>query len=425
MTDYVGIDFGTTNSAIAVAGATGTARLAEFPLRDGATTPTWRTVLYFQPHVELGDDNVAAGSPAIERYIDNDGEGRLIQSIKSYLASALFSRTQILGRVWSLEQIVAAYLTRLRLAAGVERGARAVIGRPVRYWGAESDADDTRAVARMTKALGLAGFDDVVFEYEPVAAAARYASRIDRDELVLIADFGGGTSDFSLVRVGPGVDAGDPSTILATGGIGVGGDTFDGRIVDATIAPLLGKGTGFLDEFGSEMPIPPWLYGKLRRWHHLSFLKSPKTMHLLDRIHRGAVEPARVANLIHVVTHDLGLALHQSVETAKATLSSDEGALLRLIDPPLALSAALERGHFEDWIEPDLCSIDAVIDDVIERAGVAPGDIDRVFTTGGSSFVPSIRARLGNRFGIDKILGGEELTSVASGLAIRARQLFS
>jgi hypothetical chaperone protein len=425
MTSYVGIDFGTTNSAIAVAGQTGAASLRPFPLRDGATTPTWRTVLYFQPHDDDAEDGVTAGSPAIERYIDNDGEGRFVQSIKSYLASALFSRTQILGRIWSLEKLVAAYLTRIRLAAGVERGTRAVVGRPVRYWGAETDDDDARAVGRMRKALELAGFDDVVFEYEPVAAAARYATRIDRDEVVLIADFGGGTSDFSLVTVGPGVDAGDTSAILATGGIGIGGDTFDGRIVDAVIAPLLGKGTGYRDEFGSEMPIPPWIYGKLRRWHHLSFLKTPKTMHLLDRIHNGAIEPGRVANLMYVVKNDLGLAMHQAIEKAKVALSADERSQLRLVDPPLALSAAIEREGFEDWIEPDLGSIDTVIDDVLERAGATEDDVDRVFTTGGSSFVPAIRARLGSRFGFGKILGGDELTSVASGLAIRARQVFS
>lgn len=425
MTDYVGIDFGTTNSAIAIAGDTGAAALRPFPLRDGATTPTWRTVLFFQSHDDDAEDGVTAGSPAIERYLDNDGDGRLVQSIKSYLASALFSRTQILGRIWSLERLVAAYLTRLRLAAEIDRGARAVVGRPVRYWGAETDEDDARAVGRMREALSLAGFEDVVFEYEPVAAAARYASRIDSDQVVLIADFGGGTSDFSLVAVGPGVDAGDPSAILATGGIGIGGDTFDGRIVDSVIAPLLGKGTGYRDEFGSEMPIPPWIYGKLRRWHHLSFLKTPKTMHLLDRIHRGAVEPGRVANLMYVVNNDLGLAMHQAIEKAKVALSADEAVQLRMIDPPLALSAAVDRTAFEDWIEPDLEVIDTIVDDVLERAGATAGDIDRVFTTGGSSFVPAIRARLAARFGFDKILGGDELTSVASGLAIRARQVFS
>jgi hypothetical chaperone protein len=399
---FVGIDFGTTNSAVAIADDAGDVRLV--PL-GGA--PHWRTVLYFEP-----GGGTSAGAPAIARYLETEGDGRLIQSIKSHLASASFSRTTILGRGWRLEDMIAEYLRQIRAAAPIDLGARAVVGRPVRYWGAESAEDDDRAVARMRAALGKAGFDEVVFELEPVGAAARYAARLDREEQIVVADFGGGTTDFSVVRVPSG-------EVLATGGIGVSGDAFDARVIDAIVAPALGRGTRYRDEMGAEAPVPAWLYGHLRRWHYLSFLKEESTQRLLERVARGAVERPRVGRLVRVVEDDLGLVLHRAVEGAKVRLSSRERD--RVVLDAIELDLAIERAHFEDWIADDLAAIDRVLDDVLARAGVAAAAIDRVFATGGTSLVPVVQSRLAARFGADKLVGGEELTSVAWGLAARAR----
>jgi hypothetical chaperone protein len=402
---FVGIDFGTTNSAVAIADDTGAVRLV--PL---AGAPHWRTVLYFEP-----GGGLTAGATAIARYLETEGEGRLIQSIKSHLASATFSRTTIFGRRWQLEDMIAAYLRQIRAAAPFELGNRAVVGRPVRYWGADTAEDDARAVARMREALGKAGFDEVVFEYEPVGAAARYAARLDREEQIVVADFGGGTTDFSVVRVPTGA-------VLATGGIGVSGDAFDARVIDAVVAPALGRGTKFRDEMGGEAPVPAWLYGHLRRWHYLSFLREESTLRLLERVTRGAIEPARVARLVQVVEDDLGLVLHRAVEGAKVRLSTadHDRVALEAID----LDLPITRAGFEGWLADDLAAIDGVLDGVLARAGVAAGEIDRVFATGGTSLVPAVRDRLVARFGADKLVGGEELTSVAWGLAVRARQVF-
>src|SRR5687768_6889666 len=153
----VGIDFGTTNSAVAIADDTGV-RLV--PL---AGASYWRTVLFFEPSGAL-----SAGAPAIARYVETAGEGRLVQSIKSHLASAAFSRTQIFGRRWQLDDMIAAYLRQVRAASPIDLGTRCVVGRPVRYWGAETPDDDARAIGRMREALAKAGFTEVVFEYEPV-----------------------------------------------------------------------------------------------------------------------------------------------------------------------------------------------------------------------------------------------------------------
>ncbi|HEX2690482.1 MAG TPA: Hsp70 family protein [Kofleriaceae bacterium] len=402
---YVGIDFGTTNSAVAVADDAGDVQLV--PL---AGAPHWRTVLYFEP-----GGGLTAGGPAIARYLETEGDGRLIQSIKSHLASSTFSRTTIFGRRWQLEDMIAAYLRQIRAAAPFDLGTRAVVGRPVRYWGAESADDDARAVARMRDALGKAGFDEVVFEYEPVGAAARYAARLDREEQIVVADFGGGTTDFSVVRVPSG-------TVLATGGIGVSGDAFDARVIDAIVAPALGRGTKYRDEMGGEAPVPAWLYGHLRRWHYLSFLKEESTLRLLGRVAQGAIEPARIDRLMRVVEDDLGLVLHRAVEGAKVRLSTqgDDRVVLGEID----LDLPVTRPGFEGWLTEDLGAIEHVLDDVLARAGVAARDIDRVFATGGTSLVPVVRERLAARFGAGKLVGGEELTSVAWGLAARAHQVF-
>lgn len=405
---FVGIDFGTTNSAVAIADARGDVKLV--PLQDAGY---WRTVLYFEP-----GGGLTAGAPAIARYLETEGEGRLVQSIKSHLASAAFTRTSILGRRWALEDMIAAYLRLVRAASPVDLGNRCVIGRPVRYWGAEDDADDARAVSRMRDALGKAGFDEVVFEYEPVGAAARYAAQLDHDELIVVADFGGGTTDFSVIRVGP-----RRAEVLATGGIGVSGDAFDARVIDAVVSPALGRGSRYRDEMGGEAPVPAWLYGHLRRWHLLSFLKEDSTQRLLERVARGAVEPERVNRLVSIVEDDLGLPLHRAVEGAKVRLSSRDEDRVAL--PAIKLDLPVTRPAFDGWIEEDLVAIERVLDDVLARAGVSGAEVDRAFATGGSSLVPAVRARLASLFGDAKVVGGEELTSVAWGLAARAREVFS
>lgn len=403
--DAVGIDFGTTNSAVAIANDHGDVQLV--PL---AGAPYWRTVLFFEPSGAL-----TAGTPAIARYLATEGDGRLVQSIKSHLASASFSRTYIFGRPWQLDDMIAAYLRQVRAASPAELGRRAVVGRPVRYWGAETAADDERAIGRMREALGKAGFDEVVFEYEPVGAAARYAARLDHEELIIVADFGGGTTDFTAVQVPSG-------KVLATGGIGVSGDAFDARVIDAVVAPALGRGTRYRDELGGEAPVPAWLYGHLRRWHYLSFLKEERTLRLLDRVAHGALDRPRVERLVRVVEEDLGLVLHRAVEGAKVRLSQREDE--RVVLDEVGLDLAVSRAGFDTWIADDLDAIDRVLDRVLFDAGVAAGDVDRVFATGGSSLVPAVRGRLAARFGEAKLEGGEELTSVAWGLAARARQIW-
>jgi hypothetical chaperone protein len=426
-----GIDFGTTNSALALAEDQGAPRLANFARGGGQTTRAFRSVVYFERTPDgRGAPRELAGPRAIARYLAVDEPGRLVQSLKSFLAARDFSATRIFEREYRLEALIAVLLRALLAEAEKELGPIAgpiVVGRPVRFVSARSPDDETLALARLRAAFATAGLEDVHFEYEPVAAAYHYERTLDHDELILIGDFGGGTSDFSLLRVGPSARReraeGSARGVLGNAGVPVAGDVFDGRIVRAAVAPALGLGSEFRSIFGAVLPVPRWIYGHLERWHHLSFLRSPRTLALLFDLQRDALEPARLDALIHVVRSDLGFPLHRAVERAKFALTRDDGATLRFAHEAVRIESAIARADFEDWIAPELHAIETCVDGLLASTGVAAGDVDRVFLTGGSSLVPAVRALFASRFGVDRVRAGDELVSVASGLALRALEL--
>ena len=428
----VGIDFGTTNSAVAVAEGDDAPRLASFAAGDGGErTLAFRSILHFEPEDESERrmPRVRAGPAALERYLATAGEGRLVQSIKSFLASPLFEATEVFGAIYQLEDLIGALLAELRTAAEAELGPlgpRVVVGRPVRFAG-EGTTDERLALSRLRSALTRAGFEEVVFEYEPVAAAYHYGLRLREPEVVMIGDFGGGTSDFSLVRVGPRAraerESGRARPVLGNAGVPVAGDVFDGRIVRALVAPALGLGAEYRSVFGRVLPVPRWIYGHLERWHHLSFLRTPRTLALLFDLQREALEPERLEALVHVVREDLGFPLHRAVERAKLALGRADTAELSFAHGPVKLAEPAARADFERWIGPELSAISTCVDGLLAKCGVARGDVDRVFLTGGSSLVPAVRALFEARFGEARIRGGDELVSVASGLALRAREL--
>jgi hypothetical chaperone protein len=422
-----GFDFGTTNSAVALARADGSTEMATFPSAAGPRQ-LCRSILYFEraagatgerPRLHVGPD-------AIARYLTAGGQGRLMQSLKSFLASRHMHSTSVFGHSYTLSQLVAAVLRELRLAA--ERAAGpidgpVVVGRPVTFAWSDGPEDDAFAESRLREALGLAGFGEVVFELEPVAAAAHYEAGLDHDELVMVADLGGGTSDFCLLHVGPGARSRGGARILGTDGIGVGGDVFDACIVRERVSPALGRGGEHRSHLGKVLPNPAWLYTHLSRWHLLSMLKTPETRELLEGLERQALEPGRIARLHALVEHDLGYALYAAVESAKVRLSAEGDTTFSLETEHLAMQAPLARAELESWISPDLRSVSERIDALLRRTGAAPADVDRVFVTGGSGLVPAVQELLGGKFGRDRLTSGDYLVSVARGLAIRARDL--
>ncbi len=427
MARAVGVDFGTTNSALAMSDGRGAPRLASFAREDGSQTQTFRSILYFEREGRR-DMLELAGPRAIERYLDADEPGRLVQSLKSFLASRDFASTSVFGQPYRLEALIAIILRQLREQAESQLGelpARVVVGRPVRFAGTSEPADSELALSRLRAAFHKAGYPEVVFEYEPVAAAYHYERELDHDELILIGVFGGGTSDFSLLRVGPSLrnQPRGPDSILGNEGVALAGDAFDGRVVRNIVAPLLGLGQRYRSVFGKLLPVPSWIYSHLQRWHHLSFLRTPRTLQILFDLRREAQQPEQLDALLHLVQADLGFELFRAVETTKLALSAGRRTSFRFANDPIAIDEPVERPDFERWIEPELEEIAACVDGLLERAGVATSEVDRVFLTGGSSLVPIVRGLFASRFGEARIRSGGELTSVASGLALRAREL--
>jgi hypothetical chaperone protein len=320
-------------------------------------------------------------------------------------------------------------LSALREAAADQFGAvrgRVIIGRPVHFvvgGSGETDPErDAAALGRLRRAAAAAGFDDVAFEYEPVAAAYQYEHGLDHDELVLIGDFGGGTSDFCLIRLGPTArrEADRARTILAVDGVPLAGNAFDARLVRFAVSPALGLGSLRRSEHGQTLPIPSWLYSRLERWEDMSMLATPATLETLRQLRREALEPDRIDALIQLVKGDLGYLLYQEVERAKLELSLAEQSRFAFDLPPMEIRRDIERHELEACIASDLGRIAACIDRLLESVGIAASAVDRVFLTGGSSLVPSVRRLFIDRFGADRLRGGDELTTVARGLAMIA-----
>jgi hypothetical protein len=238
----------------------------------------------------------------------------------------------------------------------------------------------------------------VRFEYEPIGAARHYERGLDHDELLLIGDFGGGTSDFSLLRVGPG-RARDEGTrsILGNDGVDVAGDAFDGKIVRHCVTPLLGRGAEFVSFFGRRLPVPDWLYAHLERWHHVSMLKSRRTLQLLLDLRREAVEPELLDRLLRVVENDLGFVLHRATEQTKRALSQEEAAPFRIDHDLLRIETEVTRRDFEGWVEPELAAIASCVDGLLARSGRG-AEVEQSVLTGGSSLVPAVRRIFEQRF---------------------------
>jgi len=424
-TRTVGLDFGTTNSAIGVA-EDDRVTLARFS-HQGGTTDTFRSVLYFHPDARdaRGRYEAVAGPRAIDRYLEAEGKGRLIQSLKSYVADRGFQATSIFTRTHTIVDLLALLLGDLRTRAEEQLGPlgeRIVVGRPVHFAHAAAPGDEELAIDRLREALARVGWTDVVFEYEPVAAAYYYEQQLAHDQRVLIADFGGGTSDFSLIEVGPSHRKSGKRNILGSDGVGIAGDALDARVLHNVVAPMLGLGSTYRAMFGRELEVPVWIYAKLRRWHHLSFLKTKKNMDLIEEIASQADEPGKIEALVHILDYDLGYHLYRAVERAKVALSGAESTHFEFADPPLLhIEADLTRTQFEAWISEETTAMAECVDRLLASTGVAAKDVDQVFMTGGTSFVPAVRRIFDDRFGASKIRAGGEMISVATGLALRSR----
>lgn len=411
----LGLDFGTTNTVVAHATGGG-ARLVEFTGEE-ATGAVFRSALCFWED-EQGWNGVAheAGPWAIAEYLQSPLDSRFVQSFKSVAANASFDRALIFNRPMRFEDLGRLLLQKLVRHAGGQlddRPRRVVVGRPVEYVGARPDP----ALARQRYDLMLREFGtEIHYVYEPLGAAHSFATRLTEPATILVADFGGGTTDFSLVRVdAPG--AARRCIPLASSGIGIAGDRFDQRIVSQLVLPLLGKG-GQYRSFGKLLEIPGGYFADVADWSRLAMMRNRRTLEELRKLQRDAVDPAAIGRMIALIENEQGFPLYDAVGRLKRTLSGDDHAAFTFDGGGVCISADVARADFERWIADDLARIETAMDAALTRAGVAAADIDRVFLTGGSSLIPAIRSIFHRRFGEERIAIGGELTSIAHGLAL-------
>jgi hypothetical chaperone protein len=417
----IGIDFGTTNTVLSTVTPDGAAHLVAFTF-EGADIVAFRSALSFHAQPERPAERVVEAGPwAIEAYVEEPLETRFIQSFKSYAASPLFQDTRILGRRYRFEDLLSTFLLRLRAHAGVplaELPATAVVGRPVTFAGARPDA--TLAMERYQIAFSRLGFSDIRYAREPVAAAFFFARRLREDATVLVGDFGGGTSDFSIVRFHR-ADGEPRATPLANAGVGVAGDAFDYRIIDNLVSPELGRGSRYR-AFDHLLPVPNRYYTAFARWEQLALLRASRDMGDIRGLRRTALEPDKIARLVEILDDNHGYRLYQAVSRLKEALSEAPSATFLFEAGSVRIEKDVRRADFEAWITPELTAIDKAVDDALRRAGLTPGAIDRLFLTGGSSFVPAVRRLFSDRFGEGRLESGGELVSIASGLAYMGAQ---
>lgn len=371
---------------------------------------------FWQDDAIRGGLGCEAGPWAIAEFLDFPTGSRFIQSFKTVAASPIFDTASVFTKRLRFEELGRLFLERMvahadgRLDARPER---IVVGRPVAYAGGRPDP----ALARQRYDLMFESFGtEIHYVYEPLGAAFSYASRLTEPATLLVADFGGGTSDFSVVSVGePG--AAQRCVPLGSAGIGIAGDRFDARIVDHLVLPLLGKG-GTYRSFDKVLEIPGGFFNDFADWSKLALMRNRRTLEELAKLQRNAVDPAAIGRMIAIVENELGYPLYEAVGQLKRTLSSQEHASFRFSSGGLEIEAEVTRTEFERWIADDVRRIEETVDDALRKAQVTEGQIDRVFLTGGSSLIPTIREIFRRRFGDERIASGGELTSIAHGLAM-------
>lgn len=424
---YCAIDFGTSNSAIAIPAPDEGMRLVE--LEPGhSTMPT--AVFYFVDGPELNGPPRAFGRAAVAAYVDGI-DGRLMRSMKSILGSTLVDQTTDVGggRGVRYIDIIAGYLRHLKSRAEAQAQgpiSRAVLGRPVFF--IDNDAErDGQAEAALEFAARSVGFEEVHFQFEPIAAAFDYERTIDREEIVLVADIGGGTSDFSIVRVGPerAKRLERKNDILANHGVHVAGTDFDRRIELAAILPEFGYG-GFGPSVNGAPPreVPSAVYFDLATWHLINTVYSPQRVAELRQMRTFYAEATHHRRLMTVVTERLGHELVARAEQAKIDVAEGSDTTIGLGHVEARLAVTLSERDAVAAIESDIERIVDTARATAQQAGIAPERIAALYFTGGSTGFRLLAERIAAAFPTARAVRGDRFASVATGLGLHAARRF-
>lgn len=410
-----GLDFGTSNSTfgISVAG-----KPALLPLEAGK--PTLPSVVFFN----ADENHTCFGRQALDEYLEGY-EGRLMRALKSILGTSLIEgRTEVQGHALPFRQLLADFIGELKRRGEQAAGQsfeQVVLGRPVHFIDDDARADQ-QAEDTLAQIARSVGFKHIEFQFEPIAAAFNYESGIQREELVLIVDIGGGTSDFSLIRLAPErVQHLDRRTdILANSGIHIGGTDFDRALNLAAVMPLL----GFKSLLANGAELPSSIYFNLATWHTINSAYARGVLPSLQDTFRQAREQHKVERLIRLINQRAGHWLALQVEEAKIILSSAEEARLDLQQLEEGLTPFISREAFSQAADSLVQKIELTLHDLTRQANIAPSAINTVFFTGGASSMPLLRSRLAASLPQARHVEGDLFGSIGMGLALDARRRF-
>jgi hypothetical chaperone protein len=414
------IDFGTSNSLLAAANADAVS--PPIPLDPGAGDPTLlRSLLFFG---EGG--HRSCGSAAIRDFVESGLSGRFIRSIKKYLPDRSFAGTQIGYRTLTIESLIAVFLRIMRERADAEMGVavdRVVLGRPAKF---STDPDEDRyAQDRLEKAAKIAGFSEVTFCPEPVAAAHDFHLDLDRPTHVLVADFGGGTSDYTVVRMHRGGFS--PDDVLALGGVSIAGDVLDGAIMRGKVARHFGAEVTYKVPMGHNvLPMPRPIIEKLCSPADMTVLRHRDILAFLEDVKAwslGKDDRRRMDQLLTLVEDSLAFQIFDAIEQSKCRLSDALATEVTFDYPSIQIREPITRADFEGAAEKPIGAILGALDRTVEAAGLSFGDIDVVCCTGGTAKVPRIARAIEERFGPGKVRTLRSFHSVVQGLSERARQV--
>lgn len=411
---FAGVDFGTSNSTVGVV-VSGKPRLVA--LEEGKVTLPSAIFFGFE------GGQVSYGRRAIADYIEGE-EGRLMRALKSVLGSSLVQdTTRIKGKSISFLEILGLFIAHLKAKLDAEVGEsveRAVLGRPVHFVDADPAAD-LRAQGELEKAARAQGFKEIAFQYEPIAAALDYEQRVRGEELALIVDIGGGTSDFSVVRVSPerAKAADRKADILANVGVHIGGTDFDKLLSMAQVMPEFGYKTWTED---GKKELPASFYFDLATWQRINFLYTKDVLHDLRQVRHHAAKPERVGRLMKVVEHKLGHWLAGQVEQAKIGLTEAErvGVDLMAVEPGLALEVT--REGLDMAIGRAVEQVVVTVEEALAQAG---SGVQTVFLTGGSTMIPLVKASILALLPGVRVVEGDMFGSVGLGLGLDAARKFA
>jgi hypothetical chaperone protein len=420
MKTWLAVDFGTSNSLVAAATEQGpTPPLPVDPSHDDPTI--LRSILY-SPHPEEWD----FGEEAIRKYYEMGAEGRIFRSLKKFLPDMHFTGTRVHGAFYSLEDLLARLLQTIK-ARSEEHLKKTldsvILGHPALF--SPNPELHAKALLRLEKSARLAGFDEIAFCPEPVAAAHHFVTQLDRTNVVLIADFGGGTSDFTVVRMRPqGFSSED---VLALGGISVAGDAFDGSIMEHVVAPYFGSKISYKMPFGSNaLTLPKALVRKMCSPADLLLLGHQDYLEFFRRLDDwslGEDDDKMLQRLRILVEERQGYHLFHRIEDGKKALSQEEASFIRYEYPGIELNEPLVKTDFKQFSAHLVDSIIKSLDATMERSGLSHEEIDVVCCTGGTARLEAIQEALVQRFGAAKLRQHLPFHAVINGLAERATQL--